>query len=389
MQSNTTTKRMRFIVNAVYFALILILVYLFFKYLFIWLLPFIIAAIIAAAVEPFIKFCEKYHIKRGFSAAVSTLGLWGIISFAFYKLSSVIFSELVRLSKSLPNFFAQVPDIVNSIIDKYKNIIEAMPIGIKENSDTITQTLKNSLDPISKSVTAFIIDFIQGAAMALPALFILFIVAVVASVFMSADFPKIKKFIIAQFPVSKRPAVRSAKNFLFEAIFNFFKAYATIIFITFIELSIGLTLLKFDYAITLAALIALVDILPIIGTNTILIPWGIILMISGNIPRGIWIIVLSLTISTVRQAIEPKIIGHHLGLYPLITLICIYVGLQLFGILGMFILPLSVMLFKHMQETGYLKIWNDIADDIPLRRKPKPPPDEKEEKTEQPTEEKK
>lgn len=353
MQTATTSKRIKFIIHVFYFAILIALAYLFLKYIFIWLLPFILGLIVTLSVEPVTKIlCEKFHFKRGFASAVTTLGFWGILGFLFYRLFLVIFDELKALTAALPTLFAKIPDFVNGLLSKYKIFIDGMP-------DSIISAIKASLDPLSKSITSFLVDLVTSLATELPNILIFLAVSLVASTFISADLPRIKKFIMAQIPLSRRPAIRNIKSFIFVSVLKFFRAQIIIIFITFCELSIGFAFLKVQYSIVLAAIISLVDILPIIGTNTVVIPWAVIEILSGNPAKGFWLIALSITISIVRQIIEPRIVGHHLGLYPLVTLICIYVGLQLFGIAGIFILPLLVMLFKHMQETGLIKIWND------------------------------
>lgn len=370
MQTATTSKRIKFIINVFYFTIIIVLAYLFLKYVFVWLLPFILGLIITLSVEPVTRFlCEKFRFKRGFASTVTTLGFWAVLGFLFYRLFLVIFDELKALTVALPSLFAKIPDFINELLSKYKIFIDGMPDGIKNNSDSIISALQNSLDPISKSATTFLVDLVTSLATELPNILVFLAVSMVASTFISADLPRIKKFIMAQIPLSRRPAIRNIKSFIFVSILKFFRAQIIILFITFCELSIGFTFLKVQYSIVLAAIISLVDILPIIGTNTVVIPWGIIEILSGNTAKGFWLIALSITISVIRQIIEPRIVGHHLGLYPLVTLISIYVGLQLFGVVGIFILPMLVMLFKHMQEEGLLKIWNDPKKE-PLQKEP-------------------
>ena len=115
--------------------------------------------------------------------------------------------------------------------------------------------------------------------------------------------------------------------------------------ITFVELFVGFLILQVDYAFVLAILIAFVDFLPVLGTGAILAPWGIIALLTKNYFLGIGIIVLFVVMTVIRQIIEPKIVGKSLGVHPILTLIAIYLGYKLFGIVGMIFLPIAALVF--------------------------------------------
>ena len=126
--------------------------------------------------------------------------------------------------------------------------------------------------------------------------------------------------------------------------------------ITFIELLIGLFILRIDYALLLSAVIALLDMLPIIGTGTVLVPWSIYEFISGDLYIGVGLLILYLIITVFRNIIEPRIIGKQMGLHPLIALISVFIGLKLMGFIGIFLLPLTVMLLYKMYDKGVFDI---------------------------------
>ena len=119
---------------------------------------------------------------------------------------------------------------------------------------------------------------------------------------------------------------------------------STAVSITFIELFVGFLILGIDYSFVLAILIAVLDILPVLGTAVVLAPWGIILLLMKNYFLGVGMLILLLIISIVRQIIEPKILGDSFGVHPLVSLITLYIGLKLFGVVGMVLLPMIVMI---------------------------------------------
>jgi len=120
--------------------------------------------------------------------------------------------------------------------------------------------------------------------------------------------------------------------------------------ITFIELALGLSVLRVEGAITIAALIATIDILPVFGTGGVVIPWAIIELIKGNTPFAIGLAVLYVIITVVRNILEPKMVGKQIGLHPLAMLVCMYVGVKLFGFIGLFALPVALVMVKHLYE---------------------------------------
>jgi len=111
-------------------------------------------------------------------------------------------------------------------------------------------------------------------------------------------------------------------------------------------------LLGIDNAILIALIIAILDLLPVLGTGTVLIPWGIINIILGNYLIGVALIILYVVILIIRNIIEPKIISKQVGLHPLITLLCIFIGLKLFGFIGIIFLPLVTILVYNLYKEG-------------------------------------
>ena len=119
------------------------------------------------------------------------------------------------------------------------------------------------------------------------------------------------------------------------------------------------------YALVVALIVALVDLLPVIGTSTILIPWGIVELILGNVKLGVGILVTMAIVFVIRQIIEPRIVSGQVGLHPLITLVCIFVGLKIFGVIGMLIVPLVVLCIKELNDTGRIHLWKTPDKIVP------------------------
>jgi predicted PurR-regulated permease PerM len=141
------------------------------------------------------------------------------------------------------------------------------------------------------------------------------------------------------------------------------KSYATLIFVTFCEVSIGLNILKLigvyggGYIIAISVVTAIVDILPVLGTGTILIPWAVYSLFTGNVGLGIGLIVLYALITVIRQILEPRLVSMNVGIHPVITLLGMYLGVRLFGVFGIFILPITFFLIKALNDEGIIHLW--------------------------------
>lgn len=151
---------------------------------------------------------------------------------------------------------------------------------------------------------------------------------------------------------------------LIKAFVGFVKAYSILISITFILTLVAMKILNVQYALTLALIIALADILPVLGPGAIYVPWIIWEFISHHLAMGIALLAAYVIISAVRQFLEPKIVGDNIGLHPLVTLMSLYVGLKLGGVVGMIMGPVCVVIFIAIYRTGVLDRydWRDTGE---------------------------
>jgi sporulation integral membrane protein YtvI len=128
---------------------------------------------------------------------------------------------------------------------------------------------------------------------------------------------------------------------------------------TFIEVSIGLFILNVKYAFLIALLVGLSDAIPIVGTGVVMVPWILWTIISGDMPLAMGLGIIYVLGILIRQIMEPKIVGSQIGLHPLVTLLAMYIGLKFFGIIGMFVGPISIIVVKRLQDSGAMRLWND------------------------------
>ena len=392
-------KRKRVIINLVYAGIILGLIYLFFKYAFWLLLPFIAAFFIAAILQRPVNFLSrKTPLKKGLLSGILVLLIAAILVTILIFTGARIAAEAQGLVRWIGGRFETLPQLFETIHAKLLALAAPLPDGLKasaqEGIDGLFQSVNGSAEAAAEeaaqeaakgssllggffskldlSMLSKPVSGVWNTAKQIPSIMVGVLISIIAACFMTAGYDEIVNFIKRQLSPEKRHALSAAKEIFFSSILKMLKSYALIICITFAEMFVGLTVLKLigvytgEYVATVAIIVALIDIFPVLGTGTILIPWAIISLIMGNIGMGIGLIVLYAVITVIRQIIEPKLVAANLGLRPIVTIMCMYIGLQLFGVLGIFITPLLVTMVKLLNDRGILHVWkSDGQEELP------------------------
>lgn len=367
-------KKRSFIINTIYTAIIIALFYLFFKYALGTVFPIICAAIVAMVLQKPVNFISRTtHIKRGFVSAVSVL-------FSFFFLVAILGLILVWIGSEFKGFFqyfmVQLEDIP-ALVEKGRGYLANILTFLPEKAETAVMSfinekinvLLNSNGNIPTSSPDF--DFsilstpllgIWNTAKQIPTTLVSIVVAIVACCFMTADFDSLRSFVLGFFKPETQNKIIRAKRLLFPSLGKMVKAYVIIITITFCELSLGLSILKLlniyegGYIFVISALTAIIDIVPVLGTGTVLIPWAIYNFISGNYSLAIGLLVIYACITVIRQVIEPKLVATQLGLPAFLTIVSMFIGSQIFGVIGIFILPITIVMLKLLNDEGIISI---------------------------------
>lgn len=384
-------KRRKFIINTVYFALLITLAFFAIRYALGVCFPVVFAVIVAALLQKPKNFLtRKTFLKDGFASAICVFGL-------IFILLSLVVLVGVRAAEEIRGFIdyvilriQNIDELVNTIEDAVMSFVSNLPSFISENiSESITTIfiqLREFLAGTNNELATSVKDGLGGifslswitapltgvitTAKEIPSIIIAVVITLVATCFMTAEFDWVKNLIIIQFPEEKRKDVRRAVSLLKSSLSKMGKAYLLIMLITFIEMALGLSVLKIlgvfqsNYIVILAIVTAIVDIVPMLGTGTILLPWTAYNLIIGDFGMALGLIIIYATITVIRQIIEPKLVAGQLGLSPIVTIFALYFGLKIFGFLGIFILPLSIIMLKLLNDEGIITLWRS-----PVREK--------------------
>lgn len=369
-----TEKKTKFIINTVYVAIIVALFYLFFKYALGTVFPIICAAVVAMILQKPVDFVnKKTHINRGFVSAVFVL-------LSFFFIVAVLGLIIVWVGTELKGFFRyfmvqleDIPALVEKVRGYLANILTFLPekaeIAVTNFINEKINTLFSSSPDAPTAPTDF--DFsilstpllgIWNTAKQIPTTLVSIVVAIVACCFMTADFASLRNLVLSFFKPETKEKIIRAKRLLFPSLGKMIKAYAIIITITFCELALGLSILKLmniyegGYIFIIAAITAIIDIVPVLGTGTVLIPWALYNFISGNYSLAIGLIIIYVCITVIRQVIEPKLVATQLGLPAFLTIVSMFIGSHIFGVIGIFILPITIVMLKLLDDEGILNI---------------------------------
>ena len=350
--------RRRFIINAMYLAVWVGIVFLVFRYLLNLIWPFFVAFLFAWLLKPVIRWLTvKCHLKYTLSAALSLLVFFAVIGGLAVLFTSRIVAFVAEFIVWLPSLYS---DMIEPGLENLSNWIEELANRISPDAyQVVNAALPNVISSIGSAVTSLsmqLVSSLSGWAAKLPSRLLSALICAIATIFMTLDFPKMNAFLLRQVPERPRHIITEARDRLAGILKQYGKSYGIIMCITFAEELVGLLLLGQKNALLIALAVAVFDIFPIVGVGTVLLPWATVTLLGGGIGKGVGLIVLWSVTIIVRQIIEPRIVGRHVGLHPLITLAAMFVGTKLFGGVGLFGLPITCAIVQSLDEAGVIHI---------------------------------
>lgn len=370
-------KRRDFLIDLVYVMAIIGLVYVFFKYCFSIAAPFLLSFFFAVILQRPLGWLDKKTKNKmhSFWSIVLVLLCVAIILGPVISIIAALFREIGNFISFLGEQLNDLPTFLVTLQNEILKAIKFLPDSIYTSvSENITQFFGNLINDfdVSKlginmsSITSGLSNGISGVYSVvknIPSILISVVIGIIAWILFTKDYKKVVKFIKLQLPDKHKNLLSETKKIFSSTILKMCRAYGLIMFITFCENFLGLTILnligvmKNSYVFVIAICIAVFDILPVAGSGGILIPWSLIALVSGNVGQCVGLLILYAVITVIRQYIEPKIVGDSLGVNPLVTLAGLYFGLKLFGFMGMFIVPICVMTLKAFNDAGRIHLY--------------------------------
>lgn len=362
MSDRTTQKKKEFVIDFIYISIIISLAFIAVKYSFLYIYPFIISLVVGIIIEPFVAtFQDKLRLSRAISSFIC-IALFYIVVFVF------LFLVILAVYSSMKALVANAAQTIETI----NEYVELISLKTKNNTASIIEIIAFEFSNYIKSlkldaiiggrIGTGLIEFITGIIKSVPQVSIGMLVSIVASYFVTLNFSDIKNFLLKQLSQKHQKILHECKRVVTKILKNYLKSYLILMALTFLELVVLFSIFKIKPAIVLAFFISLVDILPVLGVGSILIPWSIICLVTGNVTKATVLISIYILVTVVRNTAEPKIISQNIGLNPLITIITIFIGFKLFGIIGLILLPIIAMLIIELNKSGVIKLWKNAID---------------------------
>lgn len=362
MDRETRLRRQKeFLIQIAYWAVWGVAAIVALKYIGNVVLPFVLAFLVAWGLSFFVDFATaKLHLRRGLAAVLTVVLFYGILAVLLYLLGSRIVELMQGCAAEVTCFFR------NTVIPLLQAINIWVEGVMEDNAQNMNAAAVSRASEMTLGVSAKVFDGMSEVAAYIPGVCMDLFLTVIATMLIELEFPDICAFIARQIPKRWKRSVEELQKYVMGTLGRYALSYFLILLLTFAELTAGLLLLRIEGAFAIAFIIAILDIFPVLGTGTILLPWAVIVSASGNLPLGIGLLLLYLVITVVRNIVEPHLVGKQMGLSPIVTLVSLIVGLHFLGIVGMILLPLGVALIKSLNDSGVIHLFRTAEEENKL-----------------------
>lgn len=317
-------------------------------------LPLILAFITALILNPLIKLIEhRFKLNR----KISTIIIYLIFVILFVVLGTyiitVIVTQLISLVENAPDYILQINNVLLEWSSDLKIVMADLP-------DEFVTEVNNSIKSSVQSGTEILrdvlrVDRLAALVAAVPTYIVSFIVYLIALFLFMLEMPGLKAKFYLLFSNETAARIQFMNARLKSVLVGFLKAQFLVSLVILAVTLVALFIIIPEYAIIMATIIWIIDLIPIIGSIAVLAPWSIYMFFAGNMLMGTQLAVLAFILLAIRRTVEPKVMGQHIGLSPLATLIAMYIGLKLLGLLGFILGPLVVIAFTSAKEAGFIK----------------------------------
>jgi len=313
--------------------------------------PFLLALVVAIFLEPLTQFMMKRAKMNRILASTISSTLFTVLLLGGAVLVGM------KIIAELTAFMLHVPDYLRNASAYLKDLLEEVQHYTNSGADPVPGQLESwisnateALASLSGTITNALLRFAKG----IPNFFIFFIVFLVAVYLFSVSLPRMKESFLSLFAEKSRDQMDQVLVSLRKSVFGFLRAQLLLSVVTYLLCFVGLLIIGTGYPLAIALLIVIVDILPILGTGSVLVPWAAYQIVTGDFITGLGLVLLFLVITVVRRIIEPKILGDAVGIGALAALISLYVGYELVGVVGVFLGPIVIIVFMAARKAGLL-----------------------------------
>ena len=337
--------------------------------LLVFFMPFVIGWIIALIANPLVRMLERrLKVARKHTSMLLIIAVLAGIVCGIYFVGVKAVEETRSLIDQAPEIYGSIRQEFQDAGDNMSRLIDEMPESVQTAIEDFQTSIGQITGEAVGKVSQITVDQASDLAKNLPSILISIIFTILSAYFFIADRDKILEFGRANTPMLIQEKWRILSDSFKQVFGGYFKAQFKIMGVIGIILFVGFLIMQVKFAALVAVLIAFLDMLPFFGTGTALIPWALFKIISGDLQYAVGLIILYLVTQLVRRVIEPKMVGDSIGVNPLLTLIFMYIGYRIGGVLGMILaVPVGAIVINFYNlgafdgiRKGLKEVTNDI-----------------------------
>lgn len=316
------------------------------------LAPFLIGLAVAALVQkPVSLLLRRTQLPRGLAAFLCVLVIFGGLFAGLFFLLRAVLTELSGFLRKLPALAASLAGPLSHLEARLLELAGKLPDGIGTGLRSGIKSLFESGSVLGSRIYDWLFDFASGFFGKAPGIVLFIITSILASFMSAGDLPAIRDALRSRLPEKWRTRLEKLLTHLKVSLGGWLRAQFKLMGVMFLLVTAGLAILGVDYPLLFGLIVALVDALPVFGTGTVLIPWALAELLLGSVPRGAALVILYLCTLTVRSITEPKLVAAQAGLPPIASLMAMYLGARAFGVAGMVLFPLLLLLAAQVLRT--------------------------------------
>lgn len=316
-------------------------------------MPFVIGWVIALIANPLVRVLEKkVKIARKHSSVLITVLVLGAVVLVLYCLVVVLFRQTVSLIGDLPMIIGEIQVQIELLAQKMQGVYEVLPTDIKDIFNDAGASVIGAITKVLSNISTSSLDGAGSLVKNVAEFFFMAIITMLSAYFFVSEREYVMKLWQKMVPSSMAENFNLIKENFAKAIGGYFKAQFKIMFIITGILLVGFWLIDVKYVYLLALLVAALDFLPVFGTGTVIFPWAFFELLGGNYYNAVCLLIIYLVCQLARQLLQPKMVGDSVGLNPLVSLLFLFIGYKVKGVVGMIIaIPLG-MVFISLYRAG-------------------------------------
>lgn len=313
--------------------------------------PFLLALVVAVFLEPLTQLLmAKARLNRLAASTIASTAFTAVLLGAAALIGMKVVAELTAFMQNVPDYLKSASSYIEHLLERAQSYSSGGADPVPGQLENWLSKVTDALSNLSNSLASSLIDFAKG----IPNFFVFFIVFLVAVYLFTLSMPHMKASFLSLFEDKSRGQMDQVLDSLRKSVFGFLRAQLLLSVITYVICFVGLMIIGTGYPLAISLLIVVVDILPVLGTGSVIVPWAAYQLAVGDVFTGIGLLLLFVAITVVRRIVEPKILGDAVGIGALSALISLYVGFELVGVIGVFLGPIVVIVFMAARKAGLL-----------------------------------